>query len=300
MSLSNNSKPLVSIIINCHNGEIFLKDCITSVINQTYKNWEIIFWDNFSNDKSKEILKKFSDKRIKYYHAEKFTPLYEARNLALKKATGDFISFLDTDDWWDSKKIEKQIEVFLKNKNLDVVYSNCYFFYNKNKTKKIFSKNLPEGKITQQLLNNYNIGGILTAICKKKIFNTKKFIDKYEIIGDFDFFVDISLNNVFGCIKEPLAFYRIHESNTSLKKIGLQIQELENWIISKKTSRNFNSFSFNGPTFVLQTLKIKKNFLDGNKISAFKEIIKFPFNLKKYKFLLLLFVPNRKLNLFIR
>ena len=109
-----------------------------------------------------------------------------------------------------------------------------------------------------------------------------------------------SLKYRIGCIKKPLAYYRIHESNTSLKKIGLQIQELENWIISKKTSRNFNSFSFNGPTFVLQTLKIKKNFLDGNKISAFKEIIKFPFNLKKYKFLLLLFVPNRKLNLFIR
>ena len=166
--------PLISIIMNCHNGEVFLKESINSVINQTYKNWELIFWDNFSNDRSKEILLKFSDNRIKYYCAEKFTSLYEARNLAIKKTSGEFISFLDTDDWWDPKRLEKQIELFFKDKNLDIVYTNFYFFYSKTKTKKIISKKkLPDGKITQKLLSNYNIGGILTALCKKKNFQNK-------------------------------------------------------------------------------------------------------------------------------
>ena len=71
--------PLVSVIMNCHNGETYLKESISSLINQTYKNWELIFWDNFSSDSSKEVLMQFSDKRIKYYYTKNFTPLYEAR-----------------------------------------------------------------------------------------------------------------------------------------------------------------------------------------------------------------------------
>ena len=286
--------------MNCHNGEIFLKESINSVINQSYKNWELIFWDNFSNDRSKEILLKFSDNRIKYYHAEKFTPLYEARNLAIKKASGEFISFLDTDDWWSPTKIEKQVEFFLKNKNLDVVYTKSYFFYNKSKTKKIISKkNLPEGKITQELLNNYNIAGILTTLCKKKIFQTKQFIDQYEIIGDFVFFVDVSLNNFFGCVQEPLAYYRAHGSNTSLKKIHLCIQELEDWLKANKFKGHLKNYSFKGVIFNLQLLKIKKSFLDGDKIAALQEIMKFPFNFKKYKFLILFLIPCKKINSFL-
>jgi len=292
--------PLVSVIMNCHNGETYLKESISSLINQTYKNWELIFWDNFSSDSSKEVLMQFSDKRIKYYYTKNFTPLYEARNLAIKKTSGEFISFLDTDDWWSPKRLEKQIELFFKDKNLDVVYTNFYFFYNKTKTRKIVSKkNLPDGKITQKLLINYNIGGILTALCKKKIFQTKQFIDKYEIIGDFDFFVDVSLGSFFGCIQEPLAYYRVHGSNTSLRKIHLHIQELESWLKNNKIKDRLKNYSFKGVLFVLQSLKIKKSFLDGDKIAALQEIIKPPFNFKKYKFLILFFIPHKKISFFI-
>ena len=181
-----------------------------------------------------------------------------------------------------------------------MVYTNFYLFYNKTKTKKIVSKkNLPDGKITQKLLINYNIGGILTALCKKKIFQTKQFIDKYEIIGDFDFFVDVSLGSFFGCIQEPLAYYRVHGSNTSLRKIHLHIQELESWLKNNKIKDHLKNYSFKGVIFVLQSLKIKKSFLDGDKIAALQEIIKSPFNFKKYKFLILFFIPRKKISFFI-
>ena len=64
---SNSKKPLVSIIMNCYNGEKYLKQSIKSIINQTYKNWELIFWDNCSTDNSKKITKKFKDNRIYYF-----------------------------------------------------------------------------------------------------------------------------------------------------------------------------------------------------------------------------------------
>jgi len=299
MLKNKRSLPLVSVIMNCHNGEKFLKKSISSIIRQSYKNWELIFFDNVSIDRSKLIIKSYKDKRIKYFKSKKYLTLYNARNLAIKKASGKFISFLDTDDWWSSTKLEKQIKLFFENKNLDVVFTNCYLFYNKTKTKKIASKNLPEGKVAQELLNHYNIAGILTALCKKKIFKTKQFMGSYEIIGDFDFFVDISLNNVFGCIKEPLAYYRVHESNASLKKIHLHIQELEGWLKNNKIKNRLKDYSFKGVTFVLQTLKIKKSFLDGDKISALQEIMKPPFNFKKYKFLILFFISRKKISSFI-
>ena len=64
-----NNQPLVSIIMNCYNGENFLHESIKSVLSQTYENWELIFWDNRSNDKSAEIFKNYNDKRFKYYYA---------------------------------------------------------------------------------------------------------------------------------------------------------------------------------------------------------------------------------------
>ena len=99
----NSNLPLVSIIVNCHNGQEYLYECLKSITKQTYENWELIFWDNHSSDLSSKILKSFKDKRIKYFKSNKFTSLCLARNLAIKKAGGKYITFLDTDDIWKKK-----------------------------------------------------------------------------------------------------------------------------------------------------------------------------------------------------
>ena len=64
-------EPLVSVIMNCHNSETYLREAIESVIEQSYLNWELIFWDNQSDDNSSKILKSYKDQRIKYYLSEK-------------------------------------------------------------------------------------------------------------------------------------------------------------------------------------------------------------------------------------
>ena len=126
-------KPLVSVIINCFNGEKYLCEALDSVITQTYKNWEIIFWDNQSTDKSAEIFKSYKDSRLKYYCASSHTAiLYEARNYALKKTNGDFIAFLDVDDWWLPNKLEKQIPLF-DDPNVGLVYGNVWRLFEKKK-----------------------------------------------------------------------------------------------------------------------------------------------------------------------
>ena len=132
MNKQFNNKPLVSIIVNCFNGEQFLKVALDSILNQTYKYWEIIFWDNQSTDNSVEIFKRYKDKRFKYYYAPQHTTLYRARNEAIKKTSGEIIAFLDTDDWWNKDKLERQISFFEDDK-VGMVYSNFYLFYENNK-----------------------------------------------------------------------------------------------------------------------------------------------------------------------
>ena len=74
------SEKKVSIVINCLNGEKYLKQCLESIVNQKYQNFEIIFWDNNSQDKSKEILNEYNDLRIKYYFSNKTEKLSVRRN----------------------------------------------------------------------------------------------------------------------------------------------------------------------------------------------------------------------------
>ena len=117
-----NKKPLISIIMNCYNGEKYLKKSINSIINQSYKNWELIFWDNQSQDNSKKILLSFKDKRIKYFKSKKLLNLYNARNLAITKSIGTYICFLDTDDWWMKKKLQTQVNFINNNKKVNFIY----------------------------------------------------------------------------------------------------------------------------------------------------------------------------------
>lgn len=255
----SNTKYLVSIIMNCYNGEKYLTKSIRSVINQSYNNWELIFWDNQSDDNSEKLIKSLKDNRIKYFRSKKFTSLYEARNLAIKKAKGSFICFLDTDDWWVKKKIERQINFIKKNKNVNFIFSNLYIYDQSTKVKKLyFNYNYPSGKITQLLLNDYKLG-ILTVMIKRSFFLKKKFNKNFNIIGDFDFFIDLSLKENLFCINEPLAFYRIHKKNLSLN-LNVYINELGKWL--KINSKKFKkkNISLLNIYYIFYKLRIK-NFL---------------------------------------
>ena len=253
---------LVSIIMNCHNGEKYLEQSLKSIISQTYYNWELIFWDNLSTDKSKVIVESFKDKRIKYFSSEKFLKLYEARNQAIKKAEGKYISFLDTDDYWLEDKLEKQINFKRKNEKYKVIYSNYYILNESKARKRIRSNFLPSGFITKHLLENYVLG-IVSILLEKKIFDNNSFNKDLEIIGDFDFFINLSKKYEFGCVNEPLAVYRWHNENYSKKKIDKYAFEISSWLKQNNDKLKSEGFkTFNLKLFFYK-LKIKSfmNFL---------------------------------------
>jgi len=253
------SKPLVSIIMNCHNGGKFLEQSVNSIISQTYKNWELIFWDNNSRDDSKKIIAKFPDKRIKYFKSKKFNRLYKSRNLAIQNAKGDFISFLDTDDLWLKDKLEKQINFFSENKDYEIVYSN-YNIYDESKKKRFikFKKVLPSGMVFKQLLRNYTVG-IVTICLRSNLFKDNSFNNNFDIIGDFDLFLKFSENKKIGYMHDILAEYRLHKSNLSKKKIDEHVIELQTWVQANEYRAKYKG-NLKYIKFYILKLKLK-NFL---------------------------------------
>ena len=186
---------------------------------------------------------------------------------------------MDVDDWWDSKKLEKQIQEALK-ENCDLVYSNYNIFYESSKRKKIFSKKkLPTGHVTQSLLNIYEVG-ILTVLVKKDFFKKKEFDSSYDIIGDFDYFINLSKKIKFGCVQEPLAYYRLHKDNLSTERLQKEKSELEEWLVKNKTMKNY---SLNGVSLRIQALDIKIELFSGKRVNAIKKIISSKLGFKKIK-----------------
>ena len=252
------SDDLVSVIINCHNGEKYLKQCIESVIDQTYRNWEIIFLDNFSNDNSVLTINSYKDKRIKVYKTNKFLNLYKARNEAVKKSMGKYICFLDTDDYWEKSKIENQLYFIQENPEYAMIYSN-YYIFNQKKNKKFLMSDyeLPYGNIIKKILKDYSIG-ILTVFIKKEIFENQSFNPELSILGDFDFFVRISNDYKIGCIQKPLATYRVHENNYSKINIKKYIIELKNWIDKNEIIFKKKGLNLYNQKYLLLKLRLKK------------------------------------------
>jgi glycosyltransferase involved in cell wall biosynthesis len=224
-------KPLVSVIMNCYNGEKYLKEAIESVLAQTYQNYEIIFWDNQSTDHSVEIFKSFSDPKLKYFYAPKHTKLYEARNCAIEKATGEFFAFLDVDDWWAPEKLVKQVPLF-EDSEVGLVCSN-FWIVNEHKRKlwKKHKQPAPIGWVLDDLLENYFVG-ILTLIVRRSALNSLShpFDSRYHIIGDLDLVVRLGIQWKLDCVHEPVAYYRQHGNSESHKHRELQVDEWEIWI----------------------------------------------------------------------
>ncbi len=269
---NENYKPLVSIIMSCFNGEKYLSKALESIIDQEYQNWELIFWDNQSNDNSSIIFKKYDDERFKYFYAESHTYVSEARTKAIKNANGEILAFLDVDDWWEKDKLSNQIELFNDNK-IGLVYSN-YYLYNEitKKTEICHKYKLPSGNVLINLLQKYVVG-LLTITIKKKYYDQLdyKFHKDLVIMGDMDLVIRLSSICKFGVIQKPLATYRYHNNNFSILNRQMHLKEIDIWFSIMK---NYKTISSNQNYHLIKKLyskmKIIHYIVTNKRIKAFK------------------------------
>jgi glycosyltransferase involved in cell wall biosynthesis len=209
---SERTEPLVSIIMNCYNGEMYLKEAIDSIYSQSYRNWEIIFWDNGSTDKTPEIVKQY-DNRLRYFHSPKTAKLYTARNLALEKCSGEFVTFLDCDDLWKPEKLKVQVSE-LDNNNAEMIYSSYEEIGEKFGSFKKYS--VPNrGRVrAETMMKKYRVG-ILTVVIRASVIrnNGLRFCEGINYAGDYGMFLKVATMAHVISIRRVLAQYRVHDKS---------------------------------------------------------------------------------------
>ena len=226
MKLTNNNKPFVSIIINCLNGEKYLKEAINSVYNQSYKNWEIIFWDNGSIDKSKKIAKSFN-KKLRYFYSKNTTTLGQARVNAVKKAKGKYLCFLDCDDVWFKDKLKLQLSVLKNDKKLSLVYSNAEIIneYGNKIGSMPSKKDAKSGYIFKDLVKKNFIPFVSVLMKKATYFEAGGFPKDYINSTDYHLFLNVSLKNKIMFLPKTTCQYREHSQNLSKYNIIKSVEE---------------------------------------------------------------------------
>ncbi len=290
-------RKLVSIIINCFNGEKYLQQTLNSILNQKYKKFEVIFIDNCSTDSSPKIYKKIKDKRFRYFKTSKKIKLYDSRNLALKKAKGDFIAFLDADDWWNENFLNSRKNFFLSDKKFGYAFSNClHYFENTKKFEIFFKKKLPSGYILDDLLKYYFVK-ISTIILKKELLKNYNFDPFYNIIGDFDFVTKIAKKYKGMSFQDNLVNIRIHKYNFTHNNRKMFYKEFKHWV----KNQDFSDYYFKkNKEFIyskLEYLRLVYLLLHNKNLKLLSDILKFPQFFYKIKLLIIFIIPNFLLKL---
>ena len=202
---------LVSIITPSYNTEKFIDKTIKSVLNQTYKNWEMIIVDDCSNDNTDNIVANFNDSRIKYIKNNKNSGAAVSRNRALKEAKGKWIAFLDSDDLWMPNKLEKQIN-FMKNNGYSFSYSR-YREIDENGNDLNVEICGPK-KITKRVMYNYCWPGCLTVMYDSEKVGIIQ-IEDIKKNNDYAMWLQIIKKTDCYLCDIPLAMYRRRKGSIS-------------------------------------------------------------------------------------
>lgn len=233
---------LVSIIIPTYNRFNYILDALKSVLNQTYKNIEVIIIDDGSKDNTKKIVEeyiKLNKLNNVYYFYKENGGVATARNFGIEKSSGELIAFLDSDDIWREEKISKQIE-FFKNPKVGLVHS--HYSIMKESGEIITNKSIKQSEFNgymYQKMRLHNLVGTSTVVIRKECIDKVGFFEgEYSPAEDYDLWLRISKEYEFGYISESLVYYREFSS----ENISRNLVKLENGVI-KILNKHWNNIS---------------------------------------------------------
>jgi len=268
--------PLVSIVMNCYNSDEFLKDAIDSIYCQSYQNWEIIFWDNGSSDNSSLIAKSY-DEKLKYFHSSKTTSLGIARNMAMKKASGKYVTFLDCDDLYLPERIEFQANDMQKN-NTVLSFGSWIEINALGDVVKRHKFKSQSGNFFEKLLYKYNVNFQTLMIDNDFLKNNEIHFDtELTFSPDYDLVMKIALLNNISSVDIFLAKYRVHSKSMS-HKYQLDKYNDYNYIIKKLrdkgASEKYPKFKYLSSAMMYR-MKYKDHIKSNRYFSALMSLICF-------------------------
>lgn len=212
-----NDNPEISIIIPTYNHAHLIKRCLSSLIDQTISNWEAIVINNFSKDNTIEVVEAFCDKRIRLINFNNNGIIGASRNKGIELARGNYVAFLDSDDFWYRKKLEISLRYL---KNADVVYHALDIYTQKGKRpfRKLRSRHV-KSPVFVDLMTNGNAINNSSVIVKKKLIEDVGGFGEDELLvamEDCDLWLRISrVTERFVYIPQKLGGYWLGGGNVT-------------------------------------------------------------------------------------
>lgn len=203
---------LVSIITPAYNSERFIGDSIRSVLSQTYDKWELFVIDDCSTDKTGDVVKGFTDPRVKYIRLTSNSGAAIARNEALNMARGRYIAFLDADDMWKPTKLASQLE-FMERHNIGFSYT-AYEILREGRNKLI---RVPAKLTYSQFMKNTAIG-TLTVMLDRSITGAFRIVDVRKDHDSMTWAKLLRSGHVAHGLRDSLAYYRKVQGSISNNK----------------------------------------------------------------------------------
>ena len=243
---------LVSIIIPYYKKKKYIKKTINSILKQSYKSFEIILINDQPGEYSKSFLLelKKKDKRIKLINNATNIGAGESRNKGIKKAKGEYIAFIDSDDLWVKNKLQTQISI-MKKFNYNISHTAYYIIDNKDKK---LSLRTSKTLIFDDLINSCDIG-LSTVILKRDLFKKDKFFSNFKTKEDYYLWLKLALKGeIFYYISIPL-------SNWRKTKNSLSSSIIQKLIDSFKVYYHFEK---NFIIAIYRTLILSLNFIKKN------------------------------------
>lgn len=218
-TISMENLPLVSVIIPCYNHEDYVEECILSVLNQSYKNIQLVVIDDGSRDKSVEIIKKLQAKHQFIFENQSNIGLSPTLNKAIKKyCKGKYISIVASDDFWHPDKIKLEVEYYEQHPKFGLVYCDVHVVDSKSTTIDKFNLGVKKGNCTtEDIIKGISVIPALTVMVNSAVYDEVGLFDEKTLVEDWDMWIRISLKYEVGFVDKKLAYYRTHDTNISSK-----------------------------------------------------------------------------------
>lgn len=207
------SSPLVSVVIPCYNHQDYVEKSLKSVINQTYKNIEIIVIDDGSKDNSVKVLKELQKNNDFILECQENMGVCKTLNKAIRKSSGKYVATLASDDYWDITKIEKQVNALELSLDSEFCFTQALEFdSNTNEKISVFPKKPLSGNVLNSVFIRQHIPAA-SIMFTRELFDSLGGFDESLKEEDWDFVIRSAARTKFIGIKETLFFYRSHETN---------------------------------------------------------------------------------------
>ncbi len=281
MISSFKKQPLVSICIPTYNVDKTIAETLNSIINQTYKNMEIIISENASTDNTLTILDKFHDPRINIYKNNKTISAEKNWNKCIELAGGDYIAIFHADDLYMPEMVEKQVKAFLDNPSIGAVFTTATYINEHGE--KIGESKFPDmlkGKkiydfsdIFLSLMRNGTFLMCPSVMVKNEIYKglTPFNYEKFRTSADLDMWLRILEMHRVAILEERLLNYRISKSQGSYT-LGYLLTEKSDFLKTMDHYLSVKSGNLNIPKDILDSYEIKRSF--DNLLRAVNHLIK--------------------------